>query len=559
MRTSFAPIAMTLLALVAAPGLTRAAADDARAIEEVRNTVINLLESMVQKGIITREQAEAMVKDAQTKAAAAADINQAPTAAPATPEPLEAGAISVPYIPAPVREQLAQEMTPDVTRRILMRAKSEGWGVPGALPEWLQGVQIYGDARFRAEADLYDKGNLLHDSGGNLVISYIDYSAVNAKGGFAKAGPDAALNISINRERMVGRARLGALVNLGGNFKLDLRLASGTLANPISTNQTLGNYGARWAIGVDRAAVLWNPINEDHDRELDLRLGRFANPFVTTSELVWDADITPEGFSATYAMDLFHRHPGRMDRSLFLTVGAFPLQEVALSSRDKWLIAGQLGAQLPMGPNSRLRFTAGYYDFRNVTGVKNSAESTLTDFTAPAFMQKGNTLFDIRNTVDSTSNLYALAGKYRLVNGNLLLDVAAFGENHVQLGMEYVKNIGWKADEVFAKVKDTLGVRIPPRVTGYDASLVVGRPAFNARGQWRGSFTYRSLQRDAVIDAFTDSDFHLGGTDARGYQAAFDLAVSRGAWLRLRYLTADALDGPPLGIDVWQFDVNGQF
>lgn len=553
MRNSFTSIAIAMLALALLPRLASAAADEARAIEEVRNTVINLLESMVQKGIITHEQAEAMVKDAQSKAAttaaasATAESNTGAASTPPVAEPLEQGAISVPYIPAPVRERLAQEMAPDITRRILMRAKTEGWGVPGALPEWLQGVQFYGDARFRAEADLYDKGNVL--------LSYLDYNVINARGGTGKAGLDALLNVSINRERLVGRARLGAAVNLGGNFKLDLRLASGTLANPVSTNQTLGNYGARWTIGVDRAAVLWNPLNEDHDRELDLRLGRFANPFVTTSEMIWDTDISPEGLSATYALDLFHRHPNRMDRSLFVTLGAFPLQEVELSTKDKWLVAAQLGAQLPIGPNSRLRFTAAYYDYRNVTGVKNSAESTLQDFTAPRFMQKGNTLFDIRNTTDNTSNLYALAGEYRLVNANLLLDLAAFGENHVQLGGEYVKNIGWKA----SKVRTLTGLAIPPRVTGYDASLIVGRPVLNGRGQWRASFDYRSVQRDAVLDAFTDSDFHLGGTDARGYQAAFDLGLSRGAWLRLRYLTADPIDNAPLGIDVWQFDVNGQF
>jgi hypothetical protein len=551
MRTSSFPIVVATLVFTLLPGLAGAAAADARAIEEVRNTVINLLESMVQKGIISREQAEAMVKDAQSKAAAnvtaTAESNSGLASAPPVAEPLEQGAISVPYIPAPVREKLAEEMAPDVTRRILMRAKTEGWGVPGALPEWLQGVQLYGDVRFRAEADIYDKSNVL--------FTYLDYNVVNLRGGIGKAGNDALLNVSVNRERLVGRARLGAAVDLGGNFRLDLRLASGTLLNPISTNQTFGNYDARWAIGVDRAAVLWNPINQDHDRELDLRLGRFANPFVSTSEMIWDTDISPEGFTATYALDLFHRHPGRMDRSLFLTLGAMPLQEVELSTKDKWLLAAQLGAQLPMGPKSRLRFTAAYYDFRNVSGVKNSAESTLQDFTAPRFLQKGNTLFDIRNTTDTSSNLFALAGEYRLMNANLLLDVAAVGENHVQLGFEYVKNVGWNA----SKVQALTGLAIPPRVTGYDTTLVVGRPALNGRGQWRASFDYRSVQRDAVLDAFTDSDFHLGGTDARGYQAAFDVGLSRGVWLRLRYLTADAIDNAPLGIDVWQFDVNGQF
>ena len=71
--------------------------------------------------------------------------------------------------------------------------------------------------------------------------------------------------------------------------------------------------------------------------------------------------------------------------------------------------------------------------------------------------------------------------------------------------------------------------------------------------------SYRYVERDAVLDAFTDSDFHLGGTDAKGYQVGFDLGLSRGIWLRWRYLTANEVDGPPLGIDVWQVDLNGAF
>ena len=44
--------------------------EERQSIEEVRNTVINLLKALVEKGLLTREQAELMVKQAQDKAAA---------------------------------------------------------------------------------------------------------------------------------------------------------------------------------------------------------------------------------------------------------------------------------------------------------------------------------------------------------------------------------------------------------------------------------------------------------------------------------------------------------
>jgi hypothetical protein len=61
------------------------------------------------------------------------------------------------------------------------------------------------------------------------------------------------------------------------------------------------------------------------------------------------------------------------------------------------------------------------------------------------------------------------------------------------------------------------------------------------------------------MDAFTDSDFHLGGTDASGYIFTLEYGLAPSTFARLRYLSANAIDGPPLGIDVTQLDVVGRF
>ena len=144
-----------------------------------------------------------------------------------------------------------------------------------------------------------------------------------------------------------------------------------------------------------------------------------------------------------------------------------------------------------------------------------------------------------------------VAGKCR----DLALFDLALGSTHVMLEGEYVKNIGWDREDVLAKT----GVDIDERTEGYHVGVTVGRPSLEALWDWRAGVIYRYLQRDAVLDALTDSDFHLGGTDAKGYQALFDLGLSRGTWVRLRYLTANEIDGAPLGIDVWQLDLNAQF
>lgn len=531
------------LALLSATAAQAQSAGEARSLEEVRNTVINLLEALVQKGVMTKDQAEAMVAAAQNKAATDAKVRADKDAA-------ESGAVRVTYVPETVKQQISQQVSAaikdDVAKQVMAQAQTEGWGVPGGLPEWIKGVRLYGDVRARAEGDLY--------ASDNAINTYLDFNTVNDRGGIGRAGETALLNASEDRNRLVGRMRTGLTAQLGNSFSADLRLVSGNIRSPVSTNQTLGNYGGRWTVNIDKAAVLWNPINAARDREIDLRFGRFSNPFVTTGELVWDNDVTFEGLSATYALDLFGNDSERMERGLFLTLGAFPLQEVELSTQDKWLYGAQLGGELTFGSQSRLLLTAAYFDYENVTGVRNSFESTVFDFTAPRFLQKGNTLFDIRNDADTGTNLFALAGKYRLANANLSLDLG-FGATHVILGAEYVTNLGWDAHDVLALTGST----VDERTNGYEASITVGHTALTALWQWRAVLAYRYLERDAVLDAFTDSDFHLGGTDAKGYQLGFDLGLSRGTWLRLRYLTANEIDGPPLGIDVWQLDLNGQF
>ena len=530
----------------------------------LRNTVVNILESLVQKGVLTREQAQAIVENAQTKAMAAAREKAATNAAN---EVVEKDAVRVTYVPQIVKDDLAKQMSAQVSKdaaaKVVEQAKNEGWGVPGALPEWLRNVRLSGDVRFRAEDALFAKDNIPNQ--------YLNFAAINAAGGIGFAGNNLFLNVTQDRPRFVGRFRFGGDVQLNDSLRAEFRIASGNISNAVSTNQTLGNYGARWQLGVDRAALIWNPHSDDWDRDYVARVGRFGNPFETNGELLWDQDLIFEGVSGTFNWNRVRGEDERTSRWLFATIGAFPIQEVEFSNKDKWLYGAQLGTEIPFSENSRLRVATAIYDFANVTGRVNTPGSTVLDYTAPASMQKGNTLVDIRNDVASGTSLWALAGKYRLVSGLVQFDLQAFGENHVTINGEFVKNIGWKQADVEAFLPGSIKYNIPPilppeqppppiaRVAGYEFGVTIGRPKLLEFGQWRTGLAYRHLERDAIIDAFADSDFHLGGTDAAGYIFFFDYGLGRSSYARLRYLSADAIDGGKFGVDVAQLDLVGQF
>ncbi|MBO7942033.1 putative porin, partial [Streptomyces sp. S9] len=76
---------------------------------------------------------------------------------------------------------------------------------------------------------------------------------------------------------------------------------------------------------------------------------------------------------------------------------------------------------------------------------------------------------------------------------------------------------------------------------------------------WNASIGFKRLESDAVPVAFTDSDFHLGGTNARGFIVGGSLGLARNTWLGLRWLSANEVTGQPYSVDVVQLDLNTQF
>jgi hypothetical protein len=527
--------------LSCAPAIA-AQSDEAQSLNELRNTVVNLLQTLVERGVLTREQAEAMVSAAQQKAAADA-------AAVAAQEKEEEGAVRVPYVPEFVREEIRKQvmtdLTPQVTKEIVQQARDEQWGVPAALPDWVKRVRWTGDIRVRGQGDIYATDNTEN--------AYLDFNAVNDAGGVVRAGPRAALlNVTEDRRAMRARVRLGLESELGWGWNLGTRITTGNLRDPVSTNQTLGNTGNRYQTGFDLAFLRWSGNSATGRHVLNFSGGRITNPWLST-DLVWDNDLTFEGVAANYRLGLMRDDP--YSHFAFLTVGAFPVQEVELTSDDKWLYGAQLGFDWRFDGGSRARFGIAYYHYDNVTGKRNAFEDDLLDYTAPQFMQRGNTVYDIRNDDDRTTNLYALAAQYRLANATLGLEWKVSDHYRVSLTGDYVKNLGFDVEEVLARTSFLL----PKQVEGYQAELSFGAPTLARNGAWRAYLGYRYLEADAVLDAFTDSDFHLGGTDAKGYFVGADFAFTQRVFARLRYLSANEIDGPPLGIDVVQLDLNASF
>ena len=585
-------LAILLIGLAAA---TPVRAGEQADLLQLRNTVLNLVDALVKQGVLTKAQADALVKKAEQDAAkqTEAQVAQKPASAPpenaatvegekALAEKSSGKVVRVPYVPEfvkdQIREQVRNELRQDVVADVMQRAKKEKWGLPEALPEWVSNIKLYGDVRLRDEYSAFGSDNPKVTDVNNPYYSIL---TVNSKGVLASScttvssDPRSCFhNTSANQNQGRVRVRLGMEAKIADSLKFDARLTTGSQANPVSTNQSLGNTGQRYEVQLDRAYLQYDGQNSEGFNWLTASGGRIPNPFLST-ELVYDEDLNFEGAALTYR----HHIGGETDsplikgnaRQVFATVGAFPLQNVQFSARDKWLFGAQLGANWEFDNQSTFKIGAAYYDYSHITGKRNGVDSHFNDYSAPQYLQKGNLLFNIANSSipNSTAGLYALAAKYELIDVTASIDFAQLDPYHVTLTGDIVKNIGYDQQDVLDR---TLGGQLAfrtggaaaasffkARTLGYQVNLTVGWPKLSKLGDWQVFGLYKYLQRDAVLDAFTDSDFHLGGTDAQGYIVGGKLGLTRNTWFQGRLISTTEIDGAPLSIDTLQFDLNAKF
>jgi hypothetical protein len=100
-----------------------------------------------------------------------------------------------------------------------------------------------------------------------------------------------------NRARI--RIRFGFEGKLNEDFIAGVALATGSLSDPTTTNETMNNFFERKTIGLDRGYITYNPVAH---KWLSLTGGKFAYTWQRTS-VTFDPDINPEGFVAKVSKD----------------------------------------------------------------------------------------------------------------------------------------------------------------------------------------------------------------------------------------------------------------
>ena len=498
-------------------------ADERTDLETLRQTTLNLIQILVLQGVLNQDKADQLVKQAEGKAMETV----------AAQKKADAAVVRVQYVPEAVRKQIADQ----VREEVVAQAKVERWGDANAIPEWVDRLKLEGELRVGYQGDMFSKNNAPE------IFHQVQGQNVN--------------NTTENRDRLTRRARFGLNARITPDVSAVLRLTTGSSTSPVSTSQTLGQTlaqsGNKYGFSLDRAYV--KAHSDDFLPWVTASAGRLPNPWFG-SDLVWNDNLNFEGV----AVQLEPVNQSTSTWRPFATLGAFPLLEVEQSSsvkgKDKWLLGAQVGVEWVPDNKTRAKLGLAYYDFRDVSGMRNSNLDTSLNVTAALNRQKGNTLFNITNPITNTSaDFFGLAGDYQLLNLTGVVDLNLYNPVHVVLSGDYVKNVGFTREKVLART----GFAVAPETTGYVAKVSVGMTNMLLKNDWQVSLAYRHLERDAVLDALTDSDFHLGGTNNKGYILGAQYGLGKNAWLSARWMSSNEISGLPLAVDVVQLFFNAKF
>ena len=298
-----------------------------------------------------------------------------------------------------------------------------------------------------------------------------------------------------NKDRQRIRARLGAYTEINPQVNTGIRIATGGGDDARSTNQDLDNYFDKKQLWLDQAYIDYHPTAV---KDLHLIGGKMPQPWVSMGDVIWDSDINPEGLAATYKHNL-----GNSGVEMFGSAGYYTLKdnvdgEGVQFRNDLSLYAGQLGARF--APTDSLKVTLGgsVYSYNN---DKDSACPTTGTKTTPcALAVNGNSTDEFR--------LYEGFGQVDIAN--LPVPLSLYGQ--------YVHNAATDSDQ--------------------DNAWLVGfKSKLNA---FSLDYNYRDIQRNAVVGAFTDSDFANGTTGSRGHKVKLGYEIDKNFGLGVTYFLTKA-------------------
>jgi hypothetical protein len=238
------------------------------ALEEVERQLRAQREELEQLRAAVREQSR-LIGDLRARVE---ETERLAAARPAGPVVVRDAAYTGPAGTTTAEPQAASAQPQGLEARVA-RAEEQAKKASETISKQLGSMTFSGDLRFRYES-FYGQQNALASSDNPAVLG----------------------NPLTTRQRLRMRARFAVRGKISDEFDWGLRLATGSFADVISTNQTLTDFFTRKPFALDQAFFTYKPKALPG---FQLQVGKFDTPW-TRTELTWDNDTSVEGLSESY-------------------------------------------------------------------------------------------------------------------------------------------------------------------------------------------------------------------------------------------------------------------
>jgi len=338
------------------------------------------------------------------------------------------------------------------------------------------------------------------------------------------------------RHRMRVRARLQLRGSVTDEFDWGLRLATGSFADNISTNQTLTDFFNRKPFALDQAFITYKPHQAPG---LRLQGGKFEPPWQFT-EMTIDNDMMVDGFNESYSrtfkkstlkdLTLVAWQLPMLERnSTFVRNpnGTVNIEQSRQGGRDLALYGGQLRARLE--PSDKVALTLAVADLyfsgtQFISPIQTFGNQLLLPltFTIPAsgttpaqvittqvaisrdLLVAGNGNLGLTNASNNATNRDGrLSSGYNLVDMIARLELKFSKRFPVTLISDFVTNT--QTHDVVSIAPGGGNLILPNKErNGFWGEVQVGQS--KARGDLFFGYTLMRLQKDAVLTPFNFSD-----------------------------------------------------
>lgn len=326
---------------------------------------------------------------------------------------------------------------------------------------------------------------------------------------------------ALTRQRNRLRARFNLMGNITDELYGGISVASGSLDDPISTNQTLTGFFNRKSIGFDKMFIQYTPkLFANH---LTVGGGKFAYPWVRTP-LTFDTDLNPEGFfqqvKFDFKNDIFKNLTlVGFQLPFFETTGTISTSgatagQVTSPGHDSAVFGGQIQTRWRLGDRANLGLHVAVVNFINSDRIAQAFGGELR----PS-LPNSNTL-----RTNASGVTVGYASRFLYLDTIAQLDVRTKWPTFpINVLFNFTNNL--RATQIIQNGTNTpTGQADNPERSAYWAEIQFGRQQEQKDIQF--GYTLIRIEKDAVIGAFNESDLR-SSTNVRNHRLSFSYQARR--------------------------------